>query len=86
MKWEKIEYDDASGYFWQCKLGEAGEIYVDSLRDLWAACWFSGGHDVVISEHPTEGEAKAAAEHWLRVQVTAMENALAQGRPLVDEE
>lgn len=79
MKWDRVEYDDATGYWWQRKLGAAGEVYVDGISGQWAACWFSGGHDVEISRHASEDEAKAAAEQWLRVMVTAIENALVAG-------
>jgi hypothetical protein len=52
---------------------------VDGVSGQWVASWFSGGHDVEISRHTSEEEAKAAAEQWLRVMVTAIENALVAG-------
>ena len=79
VKWDRIAYDDATGHWWQCKLGAGEELYVDSLSGWFVASWFSGGHDVEIARHATEAEAKAAAEQWLRVRVTAWETALAQG-------
>lgn len=78
MKWDRIEYDDATGYWWRRKLGNGEEVYCDSVSGVWVACWFSGGHDIEIGRAPTEDEAKSLAAHWLRVRVTAWENALAQ--------
>ena len=78
MIWDRVEYDDATGYWWQRDLGNGEELYCDSVSGEWAACWFSGGHDVEIGRFDTEAAAKAGAEHWLRVRVTAWENALAR--------
>ena len=78
MIWERVEYDDATGHWFRVDLGHGEEVYVDALyRDNdWMACLFSGGHDVEIGRYGTEAAAKAGAEHWLRVRVTAWENAL----------
>ena len=77
--WERVPYDDGDGHYWRRKLYAGEEVYVDSLvRGEWVASWFSGGHDVAIGTFAGEDAAKAGAEHWLRVRVTAWENALAQ--------
>ncbi len=80
MKWERVEYDDGTGYWFRVDLGHGEEVYCDAIwPHEWVASWFSGGHDVEIAgSRGTEAHAKAAAEHWLRVRVTAWENALAR--------
>jgi len=78
VKWERVEYQDGDGHYFRVDLGHGEEVDCDSVSGEWAACWFSGGHDVVIGRYDTEAAAKAGAEHWLRVRVTAWENALAR--------
>ena len=79
MKWERVAYQDGDGHYWRVDLGHGEEVYCDSLwPHEWIASWFSGGHDVEIGRYDTEAAAKAGAEHWLRVRVTAWENALAR--------
>ena len=86
MRWHRVEYDDATGYWWQRDLGNGEELYCDSVSGTWVACWFSGGHDIEIGRAATEDEAKALAVHWLRVRVTAWENALVEVEPMDDGE
>lgn len=78
MKWERVEYGDEPGHWFRVDLGHGEEVYCDAVSGEWVACWFSGGHDVEIGRFDSEAAAKAGAEHWLRVRVTAWENALAR--------
>ena len=86
MRWVRKEYGDEPGHWWQRDLGNGEEVYCDSVTGTWVACWFSGGHDIELGRAPTEDAAKALAEHWLRVRVTAWENALAEVEPQDDGE
>lgn len=81
MNWLRKEHDEGGGHYWEAGIPGVGDMCVDSLVDgsEWIASAFWFGTDIEISRHATDGAAKSAAVEWLRLHVTRIENALAQG-------
>ena len=86
MRWVRQPYEEGDGHWMECQLGAAGEVYVDSVSGRFVASWFSGGHDIEIARCDTESAAMQASGDWLRMVRTQIDNALAQGCVVVDEE